>query len=160
MIESFVSRVANTFLFDLDHQRYEALFQEILQVQETIPGWFNTCSWASNFDIDTFNEHWSPAIFPLVMWLQAHKLLASLWVFSFAHRMFKYWLIVIEQTAHNLGVPTLVSALEISDLPPVSLPASGVNCVITYSPPSIRLPMMTFELLLRFPLWRLTILPL
>jgi hypothetical protein len=33
----------------------------------------------------------------------------------------EYLLIVIEQTAHNLGVYTPVSALEISDLPLVSL---------------------------------------
>ena len=37
--------------------------------------------------------------------------------------------IVIEQTAHNLGLSTSVSALEISDLPPVSVPTAGVNFV-------------------------------
>ena len=40
-------------------------------------------------------------------------------------RIFKYRLIVIEQTAHNFKVSTSVSALEISDLPPVSIPAAG-----------------------------------
>jgi hypothetical protein len=34
--------------------------------------------------------------------------------------IFKYLLVVTEQTAHNLGVSTSVSALEISDLPLVS----------------------------------------
>ena len=64
------------------------------------------------------------------MGLRAHKLpLASVCVFSFALRIFKYWLIVIEQTARNLEVSTTVSALEISDLPPVSVPAAGVNLV-------------------------------
>ena len=61
--------------------------------------------------------------------LQAHKLpLASVCVFSFALRIFEYLLIVIEQTARNLGVSTSVSALEISDrdLPTVSVPAAGV----------------------------------
>ena len=38
-----------------------------------------------------------------------------------------YWLIIIEQTAHNFGVSTSVSALELSDLPPVSVPAAGVD---------------------------------
>ena len=49
-------------------------------------------------------------------------------VFSFAFRIFEYLLIVIEQTARNLGVSTSVSALEISDrdLPTVSVPAAGV----------------------------------
>ena len=46
---------------------------------------------------------------------------------SFAHRIFKHCLIVIEQTAHNLGVSTSVSALETSDLLPVSVPTAGVN---------------------------------
>ena len=41
----------------------------------------------------------------------------SLWVFSFAHRFFKYWPIDILQTAHNLD-STSVSTWEISDLPP------------------------------------------
>ena len=64
------------------------------------------------------------------MGLQALKLpLPSVWVFSFAFRIFKCWLIVIEQTAHSLGVSTSVSALEISDLPPVSVPAAGPNLV-------------------------------
>ena len=41
----------------------------------------------------------------------------------------KHWLIasVIEQTAHNLRVSTSLSALEIIDLPPVSVPATGVT---------------------------------
>ena len=61
------------------------------------------------------------------MGLRAHKLaLASMCVFSFDLRIFKYWLIVIEQTARNLGASTSVSALEINDLPPVSVPAAGV----------------------------------
>jgi hypothetical protein len=42
---------------------------------------------------------------------------------------FKYLLIVIEQTAHSLGVSTSVSALEISDLPPVRVPA-GVHRIL------------------------------
>ena len=72
----------------------------------------------------------------LVMRLQARKLpLASAWVFSFAHRILKYWLIVIKQTAHNLGVSTSVPALEISDLPPVSVSsnsfATSYNHLIT-----------------------------
>ena len=49
-------------------------------------------------------------------------------MFSFAHCIFKYLLIVIEQTAHDFGV-SMVSALEISDLPPVSVPAAGVDIV-------------------------------
>ena len=62
------------------------------------------------------------------MGLRAHKLpLASVCVFSFALRIFNYWLIVIEQTPRILGVDTSVSALEMSDLPPVSVPAAGVN---------------------------------
>ena len=68
------------------------------------------------------------------MGLQAHKMrVASVWVFSFAFCIFYCWLrIVIEQTAHNLGVSTSVSALEISrDLPPVSVPAAGPNLVHT-----------------------------
>lgn len=40
--------------------------------------------------------------------------------------IFNYWLI-FEQTAHNFGVSTSVSSLEISDPPPVSVPAAGVN---------------------------------
>ena len=62
---------------------------------------------------------------------QAHKLtLASaLWVFSFAYRMFKYWFFVIEQTAHNIGVSTSVSAPEIADPALVSVPAAGDNLV-------------------------------
>ena len=38
-------------------------------------------------------------------------------------------LIFIEQTAHDLAVSSSVSALEISDIPPVSFPAAGVNLV-------------------------------
>ena len=34
------------------------------------------------------------------------------------YRILKPWFIVIEQTAHNLGLSTSFSALEISDLPP------------------------------------------
>ena len=61
------------------------------------------------------------------MGLRAHKLpLASMCVFSFDLHIFKYWLIFIEQTARNLGVSTSVSALEISDLPPVSVPTASV----------------------------------
>ena len=61
---------------------------------------------------------------------QAHELpLASVWVFSFAFHVFKYRVIVIEQTAHSLGVSTSVSALEISDLSPVSVPTAGANLV-------------------------------
>ena len=61
------------------------------------------------------------------MRVRAHKLpLASVCVFIIALRIFEYLFIVIEQTARNLGVPTLVSALEISDLPTVSVPAAGV----------------------------------
>ena len=45
----------------------------------------------------------------------------SVSVFSFVYRIFKYGHIFIEQTAHNIGVSTLVSALETSDLPPVSV---------------------------------------
>ena len=67
------------------------------------------------------------------MGLQAHKMrVASVWVFSFTFRIFNYWLsIVIKQTAHNLGVSTSVSTLEpeISDLRPVSVPATGANLV-------------------------------
>ena len=44
-------------------------------------------------------------------------------------RIFMYWLIVIEQTAHNLGISTPVSASEISDLLPVSIPAAGANLI-------------------------------
>ena len=64
------------------------------------------------------------------MELWAHKLpLVSVCVFSFALGIFKYWLIVIKQTARDLGVSTSVSALEITDLPAVSVPAAGVNLV-------------------------------
>ena len=57
------------------------------------------------------------------MGLRAHELpLASMCVFSFALRTSKCLLIVIEQTARNLGVSTSVSALEINDLPAVSVP--------------------------------------
>ena len=50
------------FLFDLDHERYEAHLWENFQVQETISG-FKTWAWASNFDIDTHNKHhWFHAI--------------------------------------------------------------------------------------------------
>ena len=64
------------------------------------------------------------------MGLRAHKLpLASMCVFSFALRIFEYLLIVIEQTARNLGVSTSVSALEINDLPSVSVPAAGIILV-------------------------------
>ena len=62
----------------------------------------------------------------IAMRLQALKLPL---VFSFARRIFKYLLIVIEQTAHSPGVSTSVSALEISDLPSVSVPTAGVNLV-------------------------------
>ena len=96
---------------------------------------------------------------------QAHKMrVASVWVFSFTFCIFNYCLsIVIEQTAHNLGVSTSVSALEIScDLPPVSVPAAGPNLVqyilnnllITAS---IRLSVTTSMSPLRFPCWRLMI---
>ena len=43
-----------TFLFDPDHQRYEAHLSEGLQVQQTISG-FNT--WASNVGVDAHNKH-------------------------------------------------------------------------------------------------------
>jgi hypothetical protein len=46
---------------------------------------------------------------------------ASVWVFI----AFKYWLIVIEQTAHNLRLSTSLSALNISGLPPVTAPAAA-----------------------------------
>jgi hypothetical protein len=36
-------------------------------------------------------------------------------------------LLFIEQTAHDLGISTSVSTLEINNLPPVSVPAAGVN---------------------------------
>ena len=69
-----------------------------------------------------------------------------------------YWFIVIEQTAHNLGVSTSVSALEISDLPPVSVPAAGVNLLKYFLNnhliTTIRLSTTTSEYLLRFQLWR------
>ena len=52
-------------------------------------------------------------------------------MFSDAHRTFRHWLIVIQQTAHKLGVSIAVSDLEISDLSPVSVPAAGVNLAIT-----------------------------
>ena len=45
-----------------------------------------------------------------------------------------YQFIVLEQTAHNLGVSTLVSTLEISDHPPVSVPAAGVNLACLIKP--------------------------
>ena len=54
---------------------------------------------------------------------------ASVSVIQFRLRIYKYWLIVIKQTARNLGVSTSISALEISDLPSVSVPAAGVNLV-------------------------------
>ena len=58
------------------------------------------------------------------MRFQAQKLpLATVWVFSYTLRIFRDWLVVIKQTAHNFGVSTSFSALEISDLPPVSVPA-------------------------------------
>jgi hypothetical protein len=38
---------------------------------------------------------------------------------------------IIEQTAHCLGISTSVSALEISDFSPVSVPAVGVNLATT-----------------------------
>jgi hypothetical protein len=38
-------------------------------------------------------------------------------------------LFVIGQTAHNLEVSTTLSALQISDLSTVSVPAAGVNLV-------------------------------
>ena len=63
---------------------------------------------------------------PSRMGLQAHKLpLASVYVFSFALYIFRYWLIDIEQISHNFGASTSVSDLEISDLPPVSVPVAG-----------------------------------
>ena len=62
------------------------------------------------------------------MGLRALKLpLATMWVFSFTHFIFKYLVIVIEQSAHDFGVSSSVSALEISDLPSVSVPAAGVK---------------------------------
>ena len=51
-----------------------------------------------------------------------------MWLFNFTLRIFMYWLIVIKQTARDLGVSTSVSALEITDLPAVSVP-SAVNVV-------------------------------
>ena len=70
--------------------------------------------------------------------LKAHKVsLASVWVFSIALRIFKYWLIIIEQTAHNFEVSTSVSALEISDLPPVSIPAAGPNFAVLFCLPGV-----------------------
>ena len=78
---------------------------------------------------------------------------------SFALRIFRYWLITIEQTAHNFGVSTSVSALEISDLPLVSVPAAGVNILNNHLITAmIRLPMTTSDSLLRFPRWRSMIL--
>ena len=67
--------------------------------------------------------------FLLVMRLQVHKLLlVSVWVFSFTNYIFKYQFNVIEQTTHNLGVSTSVSAFEISDHLHVSC-ATGINLV-------------------------------
>ena len=61
-------------------------------------------------------------------------------VFSLAHQV----LTVIEQTAQTLGVSTSVFAFEISDLPAVRFQLLD-HVLFTYSPPSIRLPMTTFE---------------
>ena len=54
---AFSTYVIGIFLFStltrtlfFDHQRYEAHLYDGFQVQETISG-FNTCAWASNFDI-------------------------------------------------------------------------------------------------------------
>ena len=97
--------------------------------------------WVQNMDLGQQLRHRPPIschpfLLQVVMRLQAHKIsLASVWVFSLVHRIFKYWLIVIEQTAHNfrVGVSTSgsFSDLEISasDLPPVSVPAAGVNLI-------------------------------
>ena len=50
-----------TFLFYIDHQRYEAHFKESFQVQETISG-SHTWAWASDFNIDKDWRHRSYAI--------------------------------------------------------------------------------------------------
>ena len=62
---------------------------------------------------------------------------------------------VIEQTAHNLGVPTSVSAPEISDLLLVSVVTSGVNLSHNHLTIRLGVSMTTSKSLLRFPLWRL-----
>ena len=124
-----------TFLFHFDHQRYyEALFKESSQVQETISA-YHTWAWASNFDIYDHWPHWSHAIHSC-LWLRVHKRTSGRWrqcecsAFPFfTLRISMYWLIVIEQTAHNLGISTSVSASEISDFLPVSIPAAGANLI-------------------------------